>query len=380
MNYAKLVNKGCCFSALILFLIGCSFERKENAFVYSDFINKDSLEIALPLEYLSITNWTTYKSGEKKILVEYGLNGDGDLVIHQIDFDKKIYLDPIYIPREGPDGFNSSEASVFFKSKDSIYVFPSARSSFFLYNSIGVKVEEYRYNSLIEDRYYKNGWYSSMAFFEDLFILPTVDDTRYDDPDFFDKVSPIQFYDLDSNRFIDQINFPEFVRGKYLPSNFSGAMMDQVDIIRILINYKFSDSIYIYNIRERVMDGFYCGSENFGRPNLLNYLPDRAQSLEYIIKEVDYETAFFHKEKIYRVVNHLLASKYREMNPFEIIQNNYKVVSLIELDLVSKKLKYYKLPIAKYFVFQGDQLFAGGVSVREENGDIYRKFYRYTLN
>lgn len=378
--FSDLFNKECCIAALILFLFSCSMEGEGEEFFYSEFAKVDSLEIALPLEYLSITNWTTYKSGEKEILVEYGLNVQGDLVIHQIDFNKKAYLEPIFISREGPDGFNSSEASVFFKSKDSIYVFPSARNSFFLYNSKGVKTKEYRYNSLNDYRYYKSGWYSSMAFFEDLFILPTVDDTRYDDPDFFDKVSPIQFYNLNSNTFIGQISFPKFVMGKYMPSNFSGAMIDQIDKNRILINYKFSDSISIYNIRERAIESYYCGSDNFGSPNLLPFLPNRSQSLEYITKEVDYELGFFHRGKIYRVVSHLLDSKYYTYNPYEIIQYDFRVVSLVEMDLATNNLKYYRMPIAKYFVFQEDHLYVGGVSVRKENGDIYRRFYRYSLD
>ncbi|MDG1278800.1 MAG: hypothetical protein P8O16_16075 [Algoriphagus sp.] len=128
------------------------------------------------------------------------------------------------------------------------------------------------------------------------------------------------------------------------------------------------------------MESFYSGSDDFGSPNLLTYLPNRAQSLEYISKEVDYETAFFHKEKVYRVVSHLKEKKYFQYNPYEIIRNNFRAVSLVQLDLNSKELKFYELPIAKYFVFQGDNLFVGGISVREENGDIYRKFYRYTLN
>lgn len=380
MSFYKLINRGCIFSTLIFSLASCSFENFDDEFSYSEFAKIDSLEVKLPLEYIQITNWTTYSSEGKELLVEYGLNGNGDLVIHRIDFDKKTYLEPIHISREGPNGFNSSAASVCFKAKDSIYVFPTGRKLFYLYNSKGIKTNEYKYNSMNNSNFYKNGWYSSMAFFEKSLILTTVDNTRYDDPDFFDKVSPIQFYNLDSNTFTDQIVFPEFVKGKYTPSNLSGAMIDQVDKDCILINYSFSDSIYIYNIKDKLANSFFCGSDNFGSPRILDFLPDRSQSLNYTTKEVNYETGFYHQEKVYRIVSHLISKQFYEYSPFEIIQNNWRVVSLIELDLETNKLRYFKMPTAKYFVFQKNQLFAGGVSVREEAGDIYRKFYKYTFN
>ncbi len=380
MKFSNLLNRGCHLSALILFLSSCSCSEKNDEFFYSEFTQLDSLEIALPLEYLQITNWTTYNSNEKKILVEYGLNSEGNLLIHQIDFDKKTYLNPIYINREGPDGFNSFGASVFFKSEDSIYVFPSSKDSFFLYNSKGIKSNEYKYNSLNNDRYYKNSYYSSTAIFDQLLMMTTVDDTRYDDPEFLKKVSPVQLYDLRSSSFIDRLNFPDFVKGKYMPSNISGATISQIDKDNILINYSFSDSIYIYNVKDKLMMSLYCGSTSFGSPRLLDYVPNRYQSLEYISKEVDYESAFFHREKIFRVVSHLLDSKYYSYGPLEIVQNEFRVVSLVEMNLDTKKLKYFKMPTAKYFVFQGNHLFVGGVSVREENGEIYRKFYKYSLD
>ena len=379
MRVFQLVNRGCYFSTLIFSLFSCFIERPEEEFFYSKLTKLDSLEVILPLDYLQVTSWTTYSFKGKELLVEYGLNRDGNLVIHQIDFENKTYLDPIQIDREGPNGFNSSDISIFFKSKDSIYVFPTGKDSFFLYDSQATKKNEYEYNSMNNSNFYKNGWYSSLGFLERLLVLPTVDHTRYDDADFFGKVYPIQLYHLESSSFVDQIEFPEFVRGKYLPSNFSGAMIDQVDNDRVLINYNFSDSIYIYNFKENLMDNYYCGSDNFGSPRLLDFLPDRTQSLEYNTKEVNYETSFHHRGKVYRVVSHLKHKQYREYSPFEIIQNNLRVVSLVELDLVTSKLKYYKMPIAKYFLFQKNQLFVGGVSAREENGDIYRKFYKYAL-
>jgi len=372
--------KGGWFLAIsILLLHSCSIDKQDQNFAYSSFKELDSLEIVMPEEFLQHTNWTTFRKDERTMLVEYGLNGVSDLVIHQVDFNDELYSNTIIIPREGPDGYNSSEASVFIKGEDSLYVFPAARSSFFLYNSEGKKVNEYQYNSSRFERYYKNGYYSSMITLGEEMILTTVNDTRYDDPDYFNKVSPIQFYEPNSSKFVDKIGFPEFVQGKYLPSSLSGAMITKIDEDQMLINYNFSDSIYIYNIPNKVTTSFYCGSNHFGRPNLLEKLPNQSQELEYKVKEVNYELGFYHNGRIYRIVSHLSADKYRDYSVFEIVSQNLMAVSLIEMDLKTGLLKYYQMPIAKYFVFQDNFLFAGGVSIREDESNTYRRFYKYTL-
>ena len=372
-------HRGWLWSTPIFFLLSCSFEKSDQKFSYSSFTELDSLEIVMPDEFLQFTNWTTYKKNEQTILVEYGLWGQGDLVIHQVDFNKATYENTISIPREGPDGYNSSTASVFVKNEDSVFVFPAARNSFFLYNSAGKQVNEFQYNSSNFERYYKNGYYSSLVSLKEGMILTTINDTRYDDPHYFGKVSPIQFYDQNSSQFVGKIDFPEFIQNKYLPSELSGAMISEIDKDQVLINYNFSDSIYIYNLRNNVMKGFYCGSNHFGKPKLLERLPYKGQEIEYSVKEVNYELAFYHNSKIYRVVSHISADKYRDYSVMEIVSQNLRAFSLVEMDLKTGVLKYYQLPIAKYFVFQDNFLFVGGVSVREDDQDTYRRFYKYTL-
>lgn len=333
----------------------------------------------MPIEFLNQTNWTTYNTNGKTILVEYGINGNDNLLIHQVDFNKGKYLEPIKILREGPEGYNSSTASVLFKNKDSIFVFPAARQSFFLYNSNGKQLDEFTYNSKDYTRYYRGGYYSSPVFINKKAVLTTINDTRYDDPEYFEKVSPIQFYDFESSGFTKHLNYPNFVFEKHTASNYTGATVSQMPRNQLLINYNFSDSIFIFDVRTESMNSFYCGSEFFGKPNLLNKVPDKRREFEYVIKEVNYESSFFHGGKVYRVVSHLENSKFYDYSPYDILQQNARVVSLIELDLATKKLKYYKMPIAKYFVFQDNKLFVGGVSIREEGSETYRRFYEYTL-
>ncbi|WP_069833654.1 DUF4221 family protein [Roseivirga misakiensis] len=349
-------------------------------FVYSEFASLDSLEIEMPKDYLQFTSWSNYVDQDRNILVEYGLNSKSDLVIHQIDFISGKYRDPIIIEREGPEGHNSTDVSVFFKSNDSIYLFPAARQHFYLFGGDGRKIDRYPYNSSDYSRYYRAGYYSNAILNEGELIIPVVNDIRYDDPLYFSKTVPIKYYDFEQSRFDRQISYPNYVFGNLVPSSYTGPTVSKYDRSSFLINYRFSDSLYIWNFESEEMTSLYCGSEYFGSPKLLQSYPDQAKELEYKILEVDFEQSFRNDDKLYRIVAHLSDQKFREVPVFEIIDRGYRVMSLIELDLNTQELSYYKLPIAKYFVFDGSFLYAGGVSIREEGDLTFRRFYRYSLN
>lgn len=367
--------------AIPIFLIfSCQSGHNEKSFAYSNFAALDSFEVVMPDEYLQTTYWTTYKKDNKNILVEYGAYTEGDWIIHQVDFEEEAYVKTTKIPREGPDGHNSGGVRVIVENEDSLYVFPGGRQSFFMYNSIGKKVDEYPYNSTLFERHYQSGFYSTGILSGETMILTTVNNTRYDDPDYFSKVFPVQFFDLSSQKFREKIGYPDFIKGRFLPSGFDGPTMAQMDKDNFLINYRFSDSIYIFNIQTGITTSMYCGSDYFGQPKLLDGIPNRAEDIFYKTMEVDYELAFYHNSKIYRVVNHVTPGDYNSLSPMEVFQKNRRLVSLVELDPNTGDLKYYEMPIAKYFVFQGNYLFVGGVSIREEGDETYRRFYRYTLN
>lgn len=367
------------FLSIPIFLIfSCNSGNQNKEFAYSEFVALDSFEVVMPAEYLQQTNWTTYKNGVKNILVEYGLFGEDELIIHQLDFDEEAYVKTLKISKEGPEGFNAYNASVYLKNEDSLYVFPMGRNSFFLYNSVGEKVNEYPYSSPNFERYYKSSYYSSLIPLSNESILPTINDVRYDDPDYFKKVTPIQSFNLSTSKFVDKIEYPEFIHGKYIPS-LTGATLSPFDEDQFLINYSFSDSIYIHNYKTKETRSLYCGADYFGKPKLLDRVLDRNEQTEYAVYEVDYEAAFYHNSKIYRIVNHVTASDYENYSIFEILSENRRLISLVELNPKTGEMKYYKLPIAKYFVFQGNHLFAGGVSIREDENESYRRFYRYTL-
>lgn len=362
-----------------LIFFACSSENIGDKLIYNDFSAMDSLEVVMPLKYIQQTNWTTYRKGTKSILVEYGLDDQGNIIIHQVDFDKTAYLNPIIISRDGPNGYNSSNASVFFKEQDSIYVFPAARNSFFLYNGAGEKLIEYPYSSSSFERYYKNGYYSSVVEYDDRLILTTINDTRYDDPSYFNKVTPVQTYDFEESGLQEPLAYPEYIRGKHIPSNLTGAMIYPLDSQQFIINYSFADSLYVHSIHTNKTEAIYCGAKGFGKPKLLNRVPSKLQELDYNLKEVNYELAFFNDGKLYRVVSHL-PKRYQSYSIPEIVNENLRRVSLIEMDMNTWELRFYHMPIAKYFVFDDDFLIVGGVSVRENKGETLRRFYKYSLS
>ncbi|NVK49147.1 MAG: DUF4221 family protein [Cyclobacteriaceae bacterium] len=366
-------------ASLILFFIFFSCSKRKQEFTFSKFKSVDSLEVLLPLQYIPITYWTTFTTNQQTFLVEYGLDSNGDLLILQVDFNQRSYLEPLLIPREGPNGFNSSSVALHFHTIDSIFVFPATQNRFFLYNSEAQKVDEFLYNSPDFARYYRSGFYSNAVLINEGLAIPTVSDIRYDDQDYFGKEIPLRLYDLQEEEFVNQFCFPDYLKGSFLPSELSGPILEKMGDDRLVVNYRFSDSLYILTAKEKTRDAVYCGIPQWDVPPLLSRYPNRGQELDYKIKEPDFETVFFRNGKIYRIVSHLKDKKYYELSGFEILEKNLRGVTLIELDLETKQQRFYEMPIAKYFVFDKDFLIVGGVSSREENGDIYRKFYKYSF-
>ncbi|WP_140160521.1 hypothetical protein [Algoriphagus antarcticus] len=330
---------------------------------------------------MPISKWQTFSDSSQTLLIDYGMDAKGDLLVLRLNFERGEYLEPIYIPREGPDGFNATDLFISYQGQDLIYVFPSATDKFYLYNSLGKLVEKYNYNDGDYTRFYISGFYSDIFYNQGEIMLPTINDTRFDDRDYFEKVIPFQKYDFTSRKFTDQVIYPEFVGGKFLPSNLSGGQISSYDSKTALINYPFSDSLYIYSFENKSIDAFYCGIENGHKTKFLDHVPDKEVSREYVVKEKNYEFAKTHNGKVYRLVSHLKNENSRELTPIDIIRRDLRGVTMIEYNPEDKSINYYEMPIARNFVFQENKLVVGGISIREdENQDTFRKFYVYQLN
>lgn len=367
----------------ILLLLACGANDSEEAFEYANFDSVDSLEVVLPDAYnLLTTFWTTYQTDHTTRLVEYGLGNNGDLIIYQIDFTLEEYLEPIVIPKDGPDGFNSSTASVYFKGADSIYVFPAAKSSFFLFNSNGKKIGKYDYNADAYERHVKDGFYSNIIYLENQLVFTTHNDVRWDDPEYFKKILPIHFYDLASSQFVAFIEFPEYTKGwEGWEIKSPGPQLAKIDENSFLVNYGFSDSLFVYDINTQSMKSLYCGSDVFGKHKLHAKPPEQWDQIKYLLKGMEYQSVFYHQGKIYRLVNHLIDQAYYNYSIQDIVGLNLRAVSLIEMDVQTAELKFYKMPLTKYFVFDKEHLYVGSISSREDEAQTtYRTFYKYALN
>jgi len=361
-------------------LFNCSGKSDKGDFKYSNLIRLDSIELKMPEKYLSFTKWNTHKFGSRNFLVEYGIFKNGNLLIHRADFSNKKYLPEIQIPREGPNGFNSSDASVFFSDPNSIVVFPAARDRFFIYDTLGMKKSEFRYQSAIQTRYFSSGFFSNGVKINGNLLIPTINDTRFDAPNYFEKVKPVSIYGMDKEGFLGFVDYPKYTYGKVFPSNLTGASISGFKDNEILINYSFSDSLYVFNHQDYSIRSIFCGLSGRIHPKGKNRIFDRFENLEYQAKEVNYESVFYHGDKIYRIVSHLIEDSFRSLSLGEIFENDLRIVTLIELDSKTEEIKYYRMPWAKYFVFESEKLYVGGVSVREEDQDTFRSFYIYDLN
>jgi hypothetical protein len=92
-------------------------------------------------------------------LFEFGTSKDGDLLIFSLNFRLKSYEPSIYIPLEGPNGFNAADVAVQIINRDSILVFPIPSPMVLLYNWQGEKLQEFPMPT--ESAFYASGFFSS---------------------------------------------------------------------------------------------------------------------------------------------------------------------------------------------------------------------------
>ena len=363
---------------LVLTIFSCSNGNSSSEDDILSFTAVDSLEIELPEEFLQFTSWSTYNREDQQILVEYGLGSNNSLFIHQVDFLSGEYLEPIVIPQQGPNGYNSSDASVYFKNRDSLFVFPATASHFYLYSRSGELLEKYVYNATDNSKYNVSGYYSNAVFLDEKIFIPTAQFIRFDDPQIFTKSTPVRSFDFNSNQFIDSIPYPSYTIDKSITVDRLSPTIAAINQDSLVINYRFSDSIYFWNPITSTTSSLYLNSDKLGKAKLFDRYPDRAESLEFKLKEVDFETVIYHKKRLYRIISHVDEDD-KSLETYEILQNNKRKMTLLEYDLETKTKRLYKLPIAKYFTFIDDYLYVGGISLREDGDKTLRTFYKYKL-
>lgn len=376
MNY--LFEKGYLFGAL-LFFVACTERSIISDGSFSKIELLDSIEIKMPLEYLSLTKWTSYNFQDQNYLVEYGVYRNDGLIIHRIDFERQEYLSPIKIPREGPNGFNSNDASIYFEDVNSIFVFPVGSREFYKYDSLGNRISQFNYDTNDNTRFFNTGYYTTAIKTENKLVIPTINDTRFDDAAYFRKVFPVSQIDLSTGKFVGSIGYPNTLNGEIFPSNQVGANIAMYQSNKVLINYCFSDSLYLYDLENGRMVSKYCGLKGWKQPQPLKAQPDRLESLTYQAVELNYQDVFVHSGRIYRLVSHVKDDSYRGLSFIEILERDLRGLTLIELDVKTDEIKYFTVPYTKYFLFDKSKLYVGGVSMREEIGDSYRTFYVYSL-
>ena len=232
---------------LVLTIFSCSNGNSSSEDDILSFTAVDSLEIELPEEFLQFTSWSTYNREDQQILVEYGLGSNNSLFIHQVDFLSGEYLEPLVIPQQGPNGYNSSDASVYFKNRDSLFVFPATAPHFYLYSRSGELLEKYVYNATDNSKYNVSGYYSNAVFLDEKIFIPTAQFIRFDDPQIFTKSTPVRSFDFNSNQFIDSIPYPSYTIDKSITVDRLSPTIAAINQDSLVINYRFSDSIYFWN-------------------------------------------------------------------------------------------------------------------------------------
>lgn len=339
----------------------------------------DSLDVKLPNNYIELNKWGYFYENQDIFLYEYSADKNFDLVINILDFQNGKYEESLLFNREGPNGFKSKGVNVTIVNRDSIFVFPMASDRFYLYSYAGQIIDEFPYNSSDGSALNGSGVFTDIVIQEDRIILPTVSQTRYDDPSFFKKVIPVQYYSLKSKQFEESIPYPSYMDRKFLWSNLASAKINKMSDSTLVIDFRFSDSVRIYNSNTKHVDLIFMGLNN--QQIILDELPSKNQEMKYLLTEKEYMFTLYHNQNIYRITSHLNSVKQKAIPLADLMQNYSREMTVIKYNLISKENNYYKMPTARYFLPIKEKLIVGGItSWEDENQDTWRRFYIYKLN
>lgn len=340
----------------------------------------DSLDVKLPDSYNDLNKWGYFYENEDVFLYEYSAGKNFDLVINILDFQKGKYEETLLFNREGPNGFKSTGVNVNIVNRDSVFIFPMASDKFYLYNFSGDILSEYPYNSVDGSVFNGAGVFTDIVLEDSRVMLPTVNKTRFDDCSFFKKVIPVQYYSLRNKQFEESIAYPPpYMEGKFLWSNLASAKINKMRDSNIVIDFRFSDSVRIYNSKTKELDLIFMGLNN--EQIVLDTLPSKNQEMKYLLTEKEYMYTFYHNQNLFRLCSHLKNMRQKDIPLSDLMENYSREMTLIKFDLKKKDYEYLKMPIARCFFPMNNKLIVGGVkSWEDENQDTWRRFYYYALD
>lgn len=251
-------------SVVSLFLFFSCVERKEYKYETRETLEvMETFDIQVPDNFIEHSKWGVFQEEEKWNLFEFGITKDGDLLIFPLNFRLKSYEPSIYIPLEGPDGFNAPDVAVQIINRDSILVFPIPSTKFLLYNWQGEKLQEFPMP--VKSACYVSGFFSSAYVYANWMHVPTNSLTiRYDASDYFKKVAPIYQLDLQEMQWRPAMQYPIEIQGRYLWSTLDAASLMPYRDSLALVNFRFSDSLYVFNPAKQTYTSFWMGINSEG--------------------------------------------------------------------------------------------------------------------
>lgn len=367
------------FSILVMLLFSCSSNDKHEYFEGQLISPIDSLDVKLPVRHNDLNKWGYYYQGEDLFLYEYHMDWNNNLIINILDFEQGQYQESIQIDREGPNGFKSTGVYCKIVNKDSLFIFPMTLNKFYLYDFTGQIMDEFPYNSKDESTINGSGIFTDVAYFHQVLILPTINKTRFDDKYFFEKVIPLQTYSLKEKRFISSYSYPKHMAGKYWWGNLASTNINKLNDSLLVVDFPFSDTVRIYNRYTQEIEFIPMGI-NY-QSFFLETPLDKGEEMKELLTEKEYSYPLAHGNKLYRVSSHLKSIRQKELPLNELMEDYPRVVTLINYNLDNKLVRYFQMPITRYFLPKNDLLYVGSISSWEdENQDTWRRFYVYKLD
>ncbi|MFN3802292.1 hypothetical protein [Belliella pelovolcani] len=368
--------QGCFWAALLIVFFSCNSNETLEYHDRQEISPIDSMDVKLPDSYNDINKWGYFYENDEVFLYEFFENSNTDLVVNVLDFKHNKYEPSLVFQREGPDGYNSSGVSPMIINRDSILIMGND-DKFLLYNSSAQKLAEYKYNS-VDGQRFVSGVFNHIVFQDNRVLMPTINNTRWDDKYFYQKVMPVQYYSFVDQKFEEGVPYPEYLHGKFLWSNLYSTKLSKMNDSLSIVDFRFSDSIRIYNSKDQALETIYMGLNN--ELVLLDKVPSKLDEMKNLLTEKEYMYTMYQNGNLYRLASHLRKRSFKS-NLSNFKSELPRVVTLIKYNMKTKEYDYYNMPITRYFLPSKDKLIVGSItSWEDENQDTWRRFYIYDLN
>ena len=357
-------------------LMSCSNQANKNMEIEKTPATVKKLEIEIPDDYFNPTvgEWLHLIIDNNDYLFTGGIQ-DEYLYIFPLNVTRQQYEKTIKIPREGPDGFNSSTPRFYVHNFDSIFVFPESRNHFLLYDSNLYLTKTFHIDS---PKIFSITSYMDQ---QTVFItngkiqLNVIPYARTDSKDFLNYSASAIIYDLHQHKIETMFGYPDDIKNTILPSNHIGNQHVLAFDSMVISNYYFDEALYgkflSNNERFRITGGLSDFKHMKGLDRPIDNNSEEALYMQ--VSYPRYKNLFYdpYRKKIYRIAEHV-RRKYKDLDGKtlfnKIFDNDSDAILTSTVIQLNEKLeveKLFEVPGCSYYFPVKDGLFVCSYDEKE---------------